>query len=79
MIKLIGVVADDTTGANDIGIMFRKNHYTTKVITFEENMQIKKDSEVVIIDTDSRLDPPDVSYNRVYNATKTLENIGYTL
>ena len=30
---IIGVVADDTTGANDIGIMFSKNGYLTKIMT----------------------------------------------
>ncbi|MBO1511490.1 four-carbon acid sugar kinase family protein [Metabacillus bambusae] len=79
MINLIGVVADDTTGANDIGIMFRKNQYTTKVVTFEDDLKLNKDSDVVIIDTDSRLDPPSVSYNRVYKATKVLEEMNCSI
>ncbi|MFD2215542.1 four-carbon acid sugar kinase family protein [Metabacillus endolithicus] len=79
MINLIGVVADDTTGANDIGIMFRKNQYTTKVVTFEDDLKLNNDSDVVIVDTDSRLDPPSVSYNRVYKATKSLMDLNCSI
>mgnify|MGYP001027088695 CR=1 FL=1 len=71
---MIGVVADDTTGANDIGIMFSKSGYKVKVLTFEENMEIVKDADVVIIDTDSRLDSPKTAYDKVFKATKVLQN-----
>jgi len=70
---MIGVVADDTTGANDIGIMFSKSGYKVKVLTFEENMEIVKDADVVIIDTDSRLDSPKTAYDKVFKATRMLQ------
>ncbi|MGG3195377.1 four-carbon acid sugar kinase family protein [Priestia aryabhattai] len=76
LVNTIGVVADDTTGANDIGLMFSKNNYTARVEIFEEDMDVKVDSDVIIIDTDSRLDPPELSYKKVYNATKKLQSIG---
>lgn len=79
MKNLIGVVADDTTGANDIGIMFRKSNCTVKVVTYEENMDLQKDANVIIIDTDSRLDSPQLSYKKVYDATKILKKLGCTL
>lgn len=79
MVKAIGVVADDTTGANDIGIMFSKNNYTAKVEIFNENMNLEVDSDVIIIDTDSRLDPPELSYEKVYKSTKKLQEIGCSL
>lgn len=72
---MIGVVADDTTGANDIGIMFSNNQYSVKVITYQENMELIKDADVLIIDTDSRLDTPALSYDKVFNATKQLKEL----
>ena len=35
MIRM-GVVADDITGSNDIGIMFAKAGYRTRVYNFED-------------------------------------------
>ncbi|SDF61070.1 four-carbon acid sugar kinase family protein [Sporomusa acidovorans] len=76
---MIGVVADDTTGANDIGLMFRNNQCSVKVMTFSEDMQLERDTDVLIIDTDSRLDPPELSYDKVFKATKMLERLGCSL
>lgn len=76
---MIGVVADDTTGANDIGIMFSKNNYLTKIVTFEEELELSNDADVMIIDTDSRLDAPEVAYRKVFAATRQLQAIGCTL
>lgn len=76
---MIGVVADDTTGANDIGIMFSKNNYLTKIVTFEEGVELSNDADVVIIDTDSRLDPFESAYRKVLAATKQLRAAGCTL
>lgn len=78
MNNLIGVVADDTTGANDIGIMFSKNGCTVKVVAFEENIKLQKDANVIIVDTDSRLDSPELSYQKVYGATKALAQLSCT-
>ncbi|MFJ5770769.1 four-carbon acid sugar kinase family protein [Psychrobacillus sp. NPDC093180] len=76
MQHFIGVVADDTTGANDIGIMFRRGGYSAKVYFYSEEQAYKMDTNVVIVDTDSRLDSPEVSYNKVYNATEKLKEAG---
>lgn len=38
---IIGVVADDTTGANDIGVMFSKNGYLTKIVGFDEKSDLE--------------------------------------
>lgn len=74
---MIGVVADDTTGANDIGLMFNNNHYTVKVVTFDEEVQPTADeADVLVIDTDSRLDAPELSYEKVFNATRQLQQLG---
>ena len=76
---MIGVVADDTNGANDIGIMFSNNHYSVKVVTYQEDIELSKDVNVLIIDTDSRLDKPEVSYEKVFKATRYLKKLGCSL
>lgn len=76
---MIGVVADDTTGANDIGIMFSNNQYAVKVVTYQEAMPLSRDVNVLIIDTDSRLDQPAVSYDKVFKATQYLKKLGCTM
>ncbi|KYZ76064.1 serine kinase [Anaerosporomusa subterranea] len=73
---LIGVVADDTTGANDIGIMFSKNGYLTKIVAFDAGARLQADADVIIIDTDSRLDPKEIAYEKVLTATKQLQIVG---
>lgn len=75
---MIGVVADDTTGANDIGLMFSKNHYTVKILTFHEDLQLGDKPDVLIIDTDSRLDSEEDSYQKVFKATNLLKELGCT-
>src|SRR5690349_14800361 len=76
---MIGVVADDTTGANDIGIMFTNSGYKVKVVTFEPDLKVIKDTDVLIIDTDSRLDLPALSYQKVKKATEILKNADCTM
>lgn len=77
--SIIGIVADDTTGANDIGLMFSNHQYSVIIVTFTENMKLEADSDVLIIDTDSRLDSPQLSYDKVYKATQALQEIGCSL
>lgn len=78
---LMGVVADDVTGANDIGIMFAKAGCLTHVHTFKTGFSLPPDAsspaaDIVILDTNSRLDRPDVAYGKVFEATKALEKMG---
>lgn len=74
MRKKVGIVADDITGANDIGIMFAKKGYSAAVYPYSDNMELKGAGEidVVIIDTNSRFDSKDISRDKVYKATKKL-------
>ena len=76
---MLGVVADDTTGANDIGLMLSKNNYTAKVVTFNKEDNYEPDADVLIVDTDSRLDTLEESYQKVFEATKKLQDMGCTL
>jgi uncharacterized protein YgbK (DUF1537 family) len=78
----MGVVADDITGSNDIGIMFAKSNYLTHIYSFEDGSSFaaSKDdlgaSDIVILDTNSRLDPPQAAYDKVFAATRALHKAG---
>jgi uncharacterized protein YgbK (DUF1537 family) len=79
----MGVVADDVTGSNDIGIMFAKSGYLTHVYSFKEDSDSpgasgndRGEADIVILDTNSRLDPPEVAYRKVFAATRALQQAG---
>lgn len=77
----MGVVADDVTGSNDIGIMFAKSDYLTHVYSFKEEAgsfaTSKNDApDIRILDTNSRLDPPEIAYRKVFTATRELQQAG---
>ncbi|TCP29466.1 uncharacterized protein YgbK (DUF1537 family) [Scopulibacillus darangshiensis] len=74
---MIGVVADDITGSNDIGIMFGKNGYVADIYPYESLVKEGDGkSDVLIADTHSRFDSKDRAYQKVYQATKELQKIG---
>lgn len=81
---IMGVVADDITGANDIGSMFAKAGYLTHVYSYPGRgayavqRSVVAPPDVAILDTNSRLDPPDVAYREVYAATEELRAAGCT-
>jgi uncharacterized protein YgbK (DUF1537 family) len=79
---MIGIVADDITGANDIGIMYAKAGIPTHVYDFEafDPASVRSDGSsapgVVILDTNSRLDDWDTAYRKVFESTKRLKQAG---
>ena len=79
----MGVVADDVTGSNDIGIMFAKSDYLTHIYSFNgdaSSFAVSKEDlsapDIVILDTNSRLDLPEVAYKKVFAATRELHQAG---
>lgn len=77
----MGVVADDITGANDIGIMFAKADYLTHVYPIDESGEYafaagSPQPDICILDTNSRLDTPEVAYRKVSDATHRLQAAG---
>ncbi len=56
--RRIGVVADDITGANDIGVMFAQNGYAVNVIPLDNGPEAAdfEGTDVLVIHTGSRLD-----------------------
>jgi uncharacterized protein YgbK (DUF1537 family) len=77
----LGVVADDVTGANDIGSMFAKQGWLTHVYSFQPEINgfdlvDAERADVVILNTNSRMDSAHDAYKKVYGATLRLKDIG---
>lgn len=67
MIKLL-IIADDFTGALDTGVQFAKKGICTQIFT-KQNLtkdDVKEETEVLVVDTESRPMPPKEAYNAVY-------------
>jgi uncharacterized protein YgbK (DUF1537 family) len=79
---IMGVVADDITGSNDIGIMFTLSGYYTCVYPAAQGgnsaFMEQVSPDVCIINTNSRLDSAQVAYDKVFQATLELKNLGCT-
>jgi uncharacterized protein YgbK (DUF1537 family) len=77
---LMGVIADDITGANDVGIMFALSNYGTCVYPASQGkyLSIHSAAPVCILNTNSRLDSRELSYQKVYQAALDLKSIGCT-
>ncbi|KRE34101.1 four-carbon acid sugar kinase family protein [Paenibacillus sp. Soil724D2] len=77
---MIGIIADDITGANDIGIMYAKANIRTHVYPMEawtgRDQSNGAEPDVLVLDTHSRLDTPDDAYTKVYQMTKRLQEAG---
>jgi len=82
---LVGVCADDITGSGDIGIMFAKHGYAVRIFSAETDLTTLpaqlagKRTDVVIIDTDSRLDSHPLAAAKVRRATNALKRVGCEL
>lgn len=65
------VIADDVTGANDIGIMYAKAGLTAYVYSYEKGERPKyPPCDSLIIDTDSRFDSYETAYRKVADAVR---------
>lgn len=71
---MIAIIADDLTGANDTGVQYVKNGYTTRVKILNDNTVTGQifDSDVVVINTDTRPMPSQEAYDKVYALAKQL-------
>jgi uncharacterized protein YgbK (DUF1537 family) len=77
---MIGIVADDVTGANDIGIMFAKHGYYVEVYNEFKHLDLNSiKTDVFIINTNSRCDKPQAAYKKVFEATRFLLQINCKL
>ena len=78
----MGVVADDITGANDIGSMFANAGHLVHVYASDSFASRTFDGahdrpDICIVDTNSRLDTQDEAYRKVFTATRQLQEAGY--
>lgn len=72
MKRILGVIADDLTGAMDAGVQLLKKGISVRVlINCEKSDEIVQDTDVVIVDTESR----NVDSQRAY--TKVMESMNF--
>lgn len=64
------VIADDVTGANDIGIMYAKSGLNTLVYSQTDRQPDYAPCDVLVIDTDSRFDTRASAYEKVRRAIR---------
>jgi uncharacterized protein YgbK (DUF1537 family) len=78
----MGVVADDVTGSNDIGIMFAKAGCPTHVYGYNAPGDLRRHlaagpvPQIAVLDTNSRLDARQAAYDKVFAATRELQAVG---
>ncbi len=70
---MIGVIADDLTGAADVGAMFTAAGYSTKTVLLEAAARVPlDDTDVVVIDTETRHAHSSDAYRDVRQAVRLL-------
>lgn len=71
--NLIGIIADDLTGANDTALQFHLRGSNTQILLdYEGYLQNIKNAQTWAISTETRNVEADVAYNKVKAATKVL-------
>ena len=75
--KKVLAVADDITGADDVGLMYRKSGHPAVLYPFPFWQQAGfAGGEKLVVDTDSRFLPPEEAYNRVFRVVKKFSSQG---
>lgn len=70
--NLIGIIADDLTGANDTALQFHLRGSNTQILLdYEAYLQNIKNAQTWAISTETRNADSEVAYNKVKAATKT--------
>lgn len=70
---LVGIIADDLTGANDTAVQFHKRGASTKILLDSEyTPKVKAGVEVWALSSESRNVPADVAIGRVEKALETM-------
>ncbi|UBV44266.1 hypothetical protein LAJ19_13910 (plasmid) [Deinococcus taeanensis] len=82
MTPRLGVVADDITGAGDIGALLAKRGYATRILSADADWEAlcrrlaDERTDALVIDTDSRFLPPAQAAGRVTRAAQALRLAG---
>lgn len=70
---LVGIIADDLTGANDTALQFQQKGASTKILLDSECVpKIKAGTEIWALSSESRNIPTEVAISRVEKAVNTL-------
>ncbi|MCK8818035.1 four-carbon acid sugar kinase family protein [Natroniella sulfidigena] len=73
----LAIIADDFTGANDTGVQFSKKGLKTLVISqLDRIKELDYQADVIVVDTDSRFDNPQEAYDKVFEVSKSLKDLG---
>ncbi|SLK32808.1 Uncharacterized protein conserved in bacteria [Mycobacteroides abscessus subsp. abscessus] len=73
----MGIISDDLTGANDSGVQLAMKDLSTTVVFDVKNSSENADSDVLILDTDSRAKNEEEAYQSVVEAATFLKRRGY--
>ncbi|WP_219930248.1 four-carbon acid sugar kinase family protein, partial [Paenibacillus agaridevorans] len=61
----LAIIADDLTGATDSGVQFARRGFDTQVVFHAEEVStIERNSEIIVLDTDSRAVAAGEAYER---------------
>lgn len=71
----LGVIADDLTGAGDIGGLLAKRGFVVRLHALGSPLSHDR-MDVAVIDTDSRFDSPEIAAAKVREATRALQQWG---
>ena len=76
---LVGIIADDLTGANDTALQFHQKGANTKILLDSEcSPKIKAGTEVWALSSESRNVPAEIAISRVEKAVNTfVENFNF--
>ena len=71
------MIADDLTGASDTGVQFRKWGLSVEVLIGVDALRnASRRAEIIVVDTESRTDPPETAYAKVREAADMLVSLG---
>jgi len=80
MSPLMGVIADDFTGACDVGVQFRKHGLETGVLTDMKTLSgLKAAIDILVVDTETRNLAPKAAYDKVQQTLKTFRKFDVKL
>jgi len=80
MSPIIGVIADDFTGACDVSVQFRKYRLETVVLTDVKGLRgLKHSFDVIVVDTETRNLASKDAYNKIQQTLKSFRKLGIKL
>lgn len=74
----LAIIADDLTGATDSGVQFARRGFDTQVVLHAEEVSaIERNSEIIVLDTDSRAVAAGEAYERTRLAALQVARMGF--